>query len=169
MARCYDSYRRRYYTCNRAWSTWGRWVLFSIIVVGFILFFFLFSCLSARRRRKRGLQPFYGTGWVGNTPAGHGAANYNPQYQGQNQAQPQPQYNYASQQSPVQDGGYQNQTQGTYGSNQGYFGGQQTGTAGYYGGQQTGAAELQQPPHVYRAGDPVYAPPAGPPPGKTGL
>jgi hypothetical protein len=47
MARCYDRYSRRYYTCNRAWSTWGRWLLFALIVIAFILFFFLFRYLSS--------------------------------------------------------------------------------------------------------------------------
>lgn len=145
MARCYDRSRGYYYNCNRAWSSWGRWVLFAVIVISFIVFFFLFSCLSARRRRKRGLTPLYGTGWVGNTPPGHGAATYNPQYQ----EQQQPQY------------GYNNQTQPGYGAN---------GTnQGYYGGQQTGATELQQPPNAYHGGDQVYSPPSGPPPGKDGI
>ncbi|KAF7511134.1 hypothetical protein GJ744_005365 [Endocarpon pusillum] len=157
MARCYDRYNR-VYNCDRAWYSWGRWVLFAVIVISSILFFFFFSCLSARRRRKRGLQPFYGTGWVGNTPAGHGAATYNPQYQNQTQQQPQ----YGNQSAPAydqgQEGGYYNQTQGGTGANQ-----------GYYGGQQTGATELQPPPNAYRAGDQVYEPPAGPPPGKDGI
>ena len=42
MATCYDRYSRRYYTCRRPWNDWGRWVLFAVIVVAFILFFFLF-------------------------------------------------------------------------------------------------------------------------------
>jgi Chitin synthesis regulation, resistance to Congo red len=118
------------------------------------------SCLSARRRRKRGLTPFYGTGWAANTPAGHGPAQYNPQYPNQQQ---QPQYGQESQQQNQgwgQQGGYynQNQTQGGYGANQ-----------GYYGGQQTGATELQQPPNAYRGGDQVYEPPSGPPPAKDGI
>jgi hypothetical protein len=46
MARCYDRYNG-YYTCNRAWSTWGRWLLFAIVVISFILFFFLFRYLSS--------------------------------------------------------------------------------------------------------------------------
>lgn len=175
MATCY-SRTRGYYRCNRTWSTWGRWLLFGLIIASFILFFFLFryvlppplpsqsvsanptiSCLSARRRRKRGLKPFYGTGWVGNTPAGHGAATYNPQYQNQQQ---QPQYGNETQQAPAYG-----QNEGLYGQNQANPGSNQ----GYYGGQQTGATELQQPPNAYRGDDQVYSPPAGPPPGKDGV
>ena len=95
---------------------------------------------------------------MGNTPAGHGAATYNPQYQ--NPQQQQPQYGTETQQNP----GY-GQNEGFYGQNQGNVGSNQ----GYYGGQQTGAVELQQPPQVYRGGDQVYSPPAGPPLGKEGI
>ena len=94
---------------------------------------------------------------MGNTPAGHGAATYNPQYQNQQQT---PQYGNEPQQGQGygQEGGYYGQNQGEYGANQ-----------GYYGGQHTGATELQQPPNAYRGGDQVYSPPAGPPPGKEGV
>lgn len=92
--------------------------------------------MTARRRRRQGLQPYRGTAWVGRTPFGHGPAQYNPQYQ---QAPP-PAYN-----------------QGYYGNNtnQGYFG----------GGPQPGV-ELQEPQNTYRGGDNVYEPPVGAPPGK---
>lgn len=86
------------------------------------------------------------------TPAGQGPATYNPQYQ-------QPQYGQGNQQGQgFGGGGYYNQNQGANGANQ-----------AYYGGQQTGTAEPQQPPNAYRAGDQVYSPPAGPPPGKEGV
>lgn len=89
-----------------------------------------------------GARPMYGTGWV-SAPFGHGAATYNPNYRNQ-QAAPQ-------QSAPpnYQQGGY-------YGENQGYFGGQQTGT------------ELREPENAYRGGDTVYTPPTGPPPKKEG-
>ncbi|KKY18211.1 hypothetical protein UCRPC4_g05056 [Phaeomoniella chlamydospora] len=103
-----------------------------------------YRCLSARRRRRSGLQPYRGTGWVGRTPFGHGPAQYNPNYNQQAQYNPPP-----PQYTP--QGGYY----GGAGQNQGYFG----------GGQQNGV-ELQQPSNVYRGGEPVYEPPAGPPPSK---
>jgi hypothetical protein len=89
-----------------------------------------------------GGRPMYGTGWTA-APFGHGQATYNPNYQNQQQAPPQTELpNY-------QQGGY-------YGGNQGYFGGQQTGT------------ELREPENTYRGGDTVYTPPTGPPPKKEG-
>lgn len=48
----------------------------------------LHSCFSAKKRRRAGRQPFYGTGWAGNTPFGHGQPQYNPNYQSQQQAPP---------------------------------------------------------------------------------
>lgn len=84
---------------------------------------------------------------MANTPAGHGAATYNPQYQ--NQQLPQYGQGHPPNQGGGQDGGYYNENQG------------------YYGGQQTGAT-VQQPPNVY-GGNETYAPPAGPPPGKEGV
>ncbi|KAI9732819.1 MAG: hypothetical protein M1834_003757 [Cirrosporium novae-zelandiae] len=128
------------YQYSSGWYNWGRWVLLAIIIIAAFLFFFLISCLSARRRRRRGAHPYWGTGWAaGSTPPGHGPAQYNPNvqpYYGQYQ-QPPPTYGQ--------------------GQNQSYFGGQQAGV------------ELQQPQSAYqpqRGGDPVYAPPEGPPPKK---
>jgi len=141
---CYDSYGN--YNCNSGWYQWGRWVLLGAIIVAAILFFFLFSCISARRRKRMGGRPMYGTGWA-SAPFGHGQATYNPNYQSQ-QAGPGGN-NYNAPPTYQQEGGY-------YGENQGYFGGQQTGT------------ELQQPQNTYRGGDPVYEPPTGPPPTKKG-
>ncbi|KAK4946606.1 hypothetical protein LTR10_014458 [Elasticomyces elasticus] len=98
-------------------------------------------CLTARRRRKAGRQPYYGTGWVGRTPWGHGQATYNPNYQTQQQPSYQPQT------ENVNQGGY-------YGQNQGYFGGRQTDV------------EMQPPSNTYQGGENVYQPPPGPPPAK---
>ncbi|KIW99079.1 uncharacterized protein Z519_00742 [Cladophialophora bantiana CBS 173.52] len=144
MARCIDN-NGVAYRCNSAWYDWGRWVALAIIILGAFLIFFLFSLWSARRRRRMGRQPLYGTGWTGRTPWGHGAAQYNPGYQ---QTQ-QPSYQAAP---PAY-----NQTQsygGYYGQNQGYFGGRQTDV------------EMQPPQNTYRGGDNVYAPPTSPPPAK---
>jgi len=87
----------------------------------------------------------YGTGWAA-TPFGHGPATYNPNQQ----SQQRPAGQTANAPPNYQQGGY-------YGQSQGYFGGQQTGT------------ELRQPEQAYQGGDPVYQPPVGPPPKKSGL
>jgi hypothetical protein len=106
-------------------------------------------CITARRRRRRGLQPYRGTGWLGGN---HGPVTYNPQ----------PYYN--NNQYPNQPG---NNT--TYGNNGG--GAPPTynaSNAGYYG--QNSGVEMQPPQNSYqpntRDGDNVYAPPSSPPPGK---
>ncbi|KAI1609917.1 chitin synthesis regulation, congo red resistance, RCR protein [Exophiala viscosa] len=144
MARCYDS-NNNAYRCNTGWSSWGRWVALAVILVAAFLFFFLCSCLTARRRRKAGRQPYYGTGWVGRTPWGHGQAQYNPNYQTQQQQQPS--YQPQTENYNANQGGY-------YGQNQGYFGGRQTDV------------EMQPPSNTYQGGENVYQPPAGPPPAK---
>ena len=141
MATCYNNYTRQYYTCS-SWDRYGRWIFLACIIVFALFVFFLFSCLTARRRRKLGYQPYKGTAWtLGRTPAGHGAANYNPNYQ-QQQTQ-QPYYNNSNNPAPQYNTG---------------------GNNGYYGNE----AGVQQPPASYggyNSGQPVYAPPAGKPPG----
>jgi hypothetical protein len=107
------------------------------------------SCITARRRRKAGAKPFYGTGWA----ARPGQYNAQPYYNNNNNqdayAPPPPQYTP----NPNQQSQYGPQ----YGANQGYY------------GQQNGV-ELQPPQQAYRGdgGESGYAPPAGPPPGKGG-
>ncbi|EHY59907.1 uncharacterized protein HMPREF1120_07885 [Exophiala dermatitidis NIH/UT8656] len=140
MARCRDAYGR-YYRCRSTWSSWGRWLALALIIFGAFLLFFLFACITARRRRRMGARPLYGTGWAGRTPWNRPAANYNPNYQ--NQPPPPPQYNQTQ-----NYGGY-------YGQNQGYFGGRQTDV------------EMQPPPNTYQGGENVYQPPPGPPPAKN--
>jgi hypothetical protein len=124
---------------------------------------------SARRRRLRGLNPRYGTGWTGRTPFGHGQPQYNPNY-GYQQQQP---YNV----------GTRNETQGTEGYGGYYAGGyvssNTTGTGhGAYWPSQQGppppSYEMQPPSQSYgntqrRADDVgyVYQAPAGPPPKKN--
>ena len=112
------------------------------------------------------MAPYRGTGWAGGrVPPGHAPAQYtgapyyaNNQYpQGQNQAAP-----------PYSPSNNQGGAAGYYGNTPGY--GNNQGGQGYFGGQQNGV-ELQQPNSTYqqqRGGDPVYSPPAGPPPGKGG-
>ncbi|KAL1977249.1 hypothetical protein VTN31DRAFT_108 [Thermomyces dupontii] len=50
--------------CRSRWHEWGRWVAFGVIVGVAILAFFLIACINARRRRRRGLTPYYGTQWM---------------------------------------------------------------------------------------------------------
>ncbi|KAF2240811.1 hypothetical protein BU26DRAFT_525718 [Trematosphaeria pertusa] len=139
----YDAYGR-YYCRNSAWNDWVRWVVLAVIIVGFFLLFVVCSCITARRRRRLGRQPFYGTGWA----ARPGQPTAQPYYNNnQNYNHPPPQY------TP------QPQNQGYYGSNQGYYG------SSPYGQQQGVELQSPQPTHT-RGGDDVYAPPAGPPPGK---
>lgn len=145
--RCgYDRYGR--YRCTRsAWDNWVRWLVMGLIILGFFLLFFICSCLTARRRRKAGRQPFYGTGWLarnqGNDPT------QQPYYSNNQYNQPAPPY------SPPAQTTHNNSY---YGNNQGYY-----GTP--YGQQQQGV-ELQSPQPTY-GGDQHYAPPPGPPPNKA--
>jgi len=136
-----------YGDCNSSWDNWGRWVALGVIVVAALLLAFLCSCYNTRRRRRRGLSPMYGTGWMpghkatGNYYNGGAAPPYSPQPQVENQ-----------------------NTGNTFNNNDGYYGNAYNNG---YGGQQ-GGIELQQPQHSYqpRGGEPVYEAPQGPPPGK---
>ena len=96
------------------------------------------SCISARRRRRMGYQPYRGTGWAaGRPPPGHGAATYNQQPY------------YASQQP-----GYQPPPP-TYGASQ-----------DYYGGRDVELQSPPQAYGGYNREN-VYSPPPGPPPQKN--
>lgn len=119
--------------------------------------------MSARRRRRQGLQPYRFTGWSGQNNYQSGAAptQYNPPVQpyGNNQSyynnnnNVTPANNAPPSYAPPKEGNYY----GNGGANQGYFGGQQSGI------------ELQQPGNSYqpqREGENVYSAPEGPPPGK---
>ncbi|CRG90729.1 hypothetical protein PISL3812_07774 [Talaromyces islandicus] len=130
---CYGDYNN----CSSTWYDWGRWVAFAVIVGAAFIIFLLFACFSARRRRARGLHPYYGTSWMAPPPYQQGNYQHPP---------PPPQYH-------PQD------------PNQGYYA-PPAEQQGYYGAQQSGI-ELQQPQHAYQGGDHVYSPPAGPPPGKN--
>ncbi|PGH06947.1 hypothetical protein AJ79_06421 [Helicocarpus griseus UAMH5409] len=137
---CYEGYDSRIY-CRSAWNDWGRWVALAVIIVCAFIVFFAFACVSARRRRRQGLQPFHGTGW-----AAHHAFWQQQQHQQQYQQPypnaPPPQYSPAG---------------GFYGPKPTYFGGHQNPP-------QEQGVEMQPPQNTYRAGEPVYQPPPGPPP-----
>ncbi|CAF9929347.1 hypothetical protein IMSHALPRED_007886 [Imshaugia aleurites] len=138
------------------WYNYGRWILLGAIVIGAFLIFVIFSCITARRRRRFGNSPYRGTGWAaGRPPPGHAPAQYTG-------APPQPYFANNNQAPPVYSPPV---------SNQGYYNQGQEQNQGYFGSQQQGV-ELQQPESAYtpRGGEPVYnyAPPMSPPPGKKG-
>ncbi|KAF6817688.1 hypothetical protein CMUS01_04656 [Colletotrichum musicola] len=166
-----DHLEKRQYSCREyyngrcversSWYYWGRWVLAAVVVGIAVLILVVLGCMSSRRRRKRGMNPYYGTGWLSNNQKYHpqqGTYAYNQQYNGQ-------QAGYAGY---GQQGGYQNPPP-AYGQQQPQY----TGTTfnpndGYYGGHNGGHNEgiqLQQPQNAYQR-DGTYSPPAGPPPGK---
>lgn len=138
------------------------------------------SCL-ARRRRRRGAQPLYGTGWMapGGKTGGQGAemnnyqSGYNPQGYNPQGYDQQGVYNqgYDQQQQQQQPhGGFTNPPP-AYGQQQQHP--QYTGTTfnpndGYYGGDQSQQQQqygVQPPQNAYQR-DMQYNAPVGPPPGK---
>ncbi|MCJ1248800.1 hypothetical protein MMC30_006020 [Trapelia coarctata] len=163
------SYYNSYNDCYSPWDSYGRWVLLGCVIVGAFLLFLAFSCITARRRRAAGRNPYPMTAWAGRPPPYN--HNQHPQQQNfgnqyGNQQYPQQGANAPPVYSPPGNKNYYAPNNGspapnTYpannGSNQGYFGGQQSGI------------ELQAPGNSYqptRDGQPVYAAPEGPPPGK---
>ncbi|KAL1306685.1 hypothetical protein AAFC00_005355 [Neodothiora populina] len=136
-------YNNCYYgNCTSSrWSSWGRWVLLGCLIAAAIILFFLFSCLTARRRRRQGYAPYRGTGWA---LAGHGPAQYTSQPHYGNGAQPmqqqRPYYNNSN--NPPPPPAY------TPPANQSYYGNNPN-------------IELQQPETAYSG---QYAPPKDPPP-----
>ncbi|KAI3400420.1 hypothetical protein diail_3041 [Diaporthe ilicicola] len=159
---CPSGYTYRNGSCYRnSWSYWGRWVLAAIVIVFFLALFVTWSCISNRRRRRRGMHPRYGTGWMMG-----GAQPGQPQYgngwfgQNKNNQQPQHQQPPPPQYTPAQ-GPMGNQYTGqTFNSNEGYYG---------HHNNNNNDIPLQQPGSSYypRGGDNVYEPPAGPPPTKA--
>lgn len=100
--------------------------------------------MNARKRRRQGVMPMYGTGWLaGKTPEGHNGPSYTGYNNNNTTTTAPPQY------SAPQNPQYTGQN---FNSNEGYY------------GQQNGI-ELQQPSATY-AGNGGYAAPAGPPPVK---
>ncbi|KAK3070014.1 hypothetical protein LTR53_011184 [Teratosphaeriaceae sp. CCFEE 6253] len=133
--------------CNSGvWNSWARWLVLGLIILGAFFLFFLFSCITARRRRKFGHSPYRGTGWaLGRTPPGHGAATYNARPQQEQQQTAQPYYNNSNNPPPA------------YGAAQGYY------------GNSGNDVEMQPPQPVYGANQirkEQYAPPSGPPPNR---
>lgn len=148
------------YDCgNSAWGSYGRWILLAAVIIGSFLLFLAFSCITARRRRRAGLNPYRGTawtngGWGGNTYQNNPQAYNRPAY-GNNQYGSNPGAAAPPVYSPPKE-------------NTGYYGNGNGANQGYFGGQQSGI-ELQQPGNSYqpgRGGDELYAAPQGPPPSK---
>lgn len=118
------------------------------------------SC-TARRRRRRGTQPVYGTGWLAPGGKNNNQHQMNNYPQGNyNQTHPQ-QYEqgYAAQQ-----GGYYNAPP-AYGQQAQNTGNTFTPNDGYYGQQPQQQTGVQPPQSTFQR-DNNYAPPAGPPPNK---
>jgi len=145
---CYNGgygYDDCYYS---SWDNWGRWVALAAIVAFVLFIAVLFSCINARRRRRQGLPPRYGTGWTTGAWGNKNQPYYNNgAYNGGAAAPP-----YSP---PAQHPQY---TGNTFNSNEGYY------------GQQSGV-EMQPPRNTYappRGGEQVYEAPQGPPPHKGG-
>jgi len=124
---------------NGDWYFWGRWVLLGVIVV--VILFLVLSCTCiARRRRMRGAQPYYGTGWLAGNKYNNSAYG-NQQY---------PMNNYGG-------GGYANPPP-AYGQQreQQYTGTTYNPNDGYYGNNYNSG--VTSPPAAYQS-DPYGAPP----------
>ncbi|KAI1083193.1 chitin synthesis regulation, resistance to congo red-domain-containing protein [Whalleya microplaca] len=148
---CPDGYYNRYGECYTAWSWYGRWIFAAVVIVVILLIFFLWACINARRRRRHGSQPMYGTGWMAGGPGQNQYYN-NPQGYGQPQ--------YGGNYPPPPYGGPQNQS---YPMDNQYTGTTFRTNDGYYA-QNEG---VQPPKNVYNNHhNDDYAPPTGPPPTK---
>ena len=84
------------YCYNSTWDSWGRWAATAGIIVFFIVLFCLCSCFTARRRRRLGRMPMYGTGWAAGRRFGQPQQQYYPPQQENN-----PSTYYAYQQPPA--------------------------------------------------------------------
>ncbi|KAI5838416.1 chitin synthesis regulation, resistance to congo red-domain-containing protein [Morchella snyderi] len=60
---CNGRYYSNYDDCYSNWYSWGRWIFIAGIIIAFLILFSLCACITHRRRR-RGLQPYYGTAWM---------------------------------------------------------------------------------------------------------
>ncbi|KAL5614572.1 hypothetical protein BROUX41_004675 [Berkeleyomyces rouxiae] len=128
-----------WYDCNDSnWHNWGRWVALAVIVVFGIVCLAMLGCVNSRRRRRHGLQPRYGTGWMA----------------------PLPKY---SQQPPPGHQQFQSTPQNGYYAPPAYGQSVNPNQAPNQAWGQQGGIPLQPPQQAY-TGD--YAPPTGPPPGK---
>ncbi|KAI0199148.1 chitin synthesis regulation, resistance to congo red-domain-containing protein [Astrocystis sublimbata] len=56
------------YCVNDSFYGYGRWILAAVIIGLFFATFFLWACINTRRRRRQGVRPMYGTGWMAAPP-----------------------------------------------------------------------------------------------------
>ncbi|KAK8152219.1 chitin synthesis regulation, resistance to congo red-domain-containing protein [Phyllosticta citrichinensis] len=144
------------YCNNTPWSDWARWVVLVIIIVAFFLLFVACSCVTARRRRRMGRHPMWGTGWAARN--GHGEAQYvGPQQYAQPYYNPNPNPQFGAAPPPP---AYSPPPGGYYAN------------GGHQGNYEMGNMPTSPPPahpHDTRnaAGEPVYEQPPGPPPNKA--
>ncbi|KAF2402319.1 hypothetical protein EJ06DRAFT_554974 [Trichodelitschia bisporula] len=138
-----------YGSCSTSsWDNWVRWVVLVVVILTFLLAFCLCSCFTARRRRRMGQRPYYGTRWASQNRWGGGPPGQNP---------PNGQYGQAAphyQPPPPQ-----------------YSAAPPPGHMGFY--HHENGVELQQPkntynPHPNQAGGPIEFP-AGPATQSTGV
>jgi len=142
-----DSYYYYDDDCHRsAWESWGRWAFAAVVVVFFIILFVIWGCINSRRRRRNGIHPLYGTGWMAPPPKYPGGPNQH--------YPPPPAYN-APPQQPVYTGTSFNTANGYYGHHE-----------GIQMSPQPPANTYHRPANGMRDGQDDFAPPAGPPPGK---
>ncbi|KAF4966998.1 hypothetical protein FZEAL_10586, partial [Fusarium zealandicum] len=124
-ARCRYGYTWNGSYCSRNnWSYWGRWVLAGICI--FVFLTFLLCCLTmSRRRRRRGVKPMYGTGWMAGGPNNKWGQNNQNTHQMNNYGNPnQQQYGYGPPPPPPAYGQQQQPqyTGTTFNTNDGYYG-----------------------------------------------
>jgi len=155
---------------NTRWHDWGRWVFLAFVIIGFFLLFAMCTVFSARRRRRTGTAPFFGTAWLapkqsaqpGYCAGPPGPAGYYPppppQGQGEYYASPAPPYTAnappTSAPPPPQENGYYAPPPGPPPAH------------AAAGGQPAGYELNQFPQHTggsYQSNNP-YIPPRSPPP-----
>jgi len=154
---------------NSRWNSTGRWILLACVIAGFILLFALCACITARKRRRGGTSPYYGTAWLAPKPGAYNHQQYGQQPYGQQQYGQQ---QYGAQ-GPDQGGYYTTPTPAPpYSPNQHFT--PPPGPPPMNGREQ---AYEMQPPRTFTPGTPPgspppqsnnpYFPPSNPPPAHT--
>jgi len=133
---------RDYYTCTggycyySSWYSWQRWVVLGVLLIITTILIFSCACLSARRRRHRGVQPFYGTAWAAPPPAYdvHNIGTTGPQYGGHTGTGYNTGQQYAAHGHTSPPGYTPQSNTGYYGQQGGATGGHEMGGVGASGG-----------------------------------
>jgi hypothetical protein len=153
---------------------YGRWALLGVILAIALVAFFLVSCLNARRRKKAGNTPYYGTQWLAPNVSNslcHLAQIVLTSSQSYGQAQQQQQQTqyYPPQNTHNDNAQYAPPAYPAPNGNADYYGNNTTSNNQY---------EMQQPAATYQPGynreaeqaaGNEFTPPPGPPPGKAGV